>query len=120
MRVSRGPNASNGVEIVTCLYFYSCLLGKARSVSIPCHANPSQLLASSGRYRTNPRKRQFSRSSRLAGKQPPPARKLSSAAHVPATAAALMITHWGDMSSLIGADLFALESIQQSSKAISW
>jgi hypothetical protein len=35
-------------------------------------------------------------------------------------ATAMIITHRGDMSSLTGAYLFALKSIRQSSKAISW
>jgi hypothetical protein len=52
----------------------------------------------------------FHRCSLLAGKQPPAARKRLSAAHAPATAAAMIITHRGDMSSLTGADLFALKS----------
>src|SRR5262245_11878123 len=52
MPVSRGFNASNVVEIVTRLVLLFLHSGEGKPLL--CQDNPWQLLASSGRYRTNP------------------------------------------------------------------
>src|SRR5262249_31199618 len=92
------------------------LWGRQEVFPLLCRDNPSQLLASSGRYRTTPRGRQFSpsQSSELAS------RRWLRASDRAATAAAMIITRWTGMRCPWSAPTqpTAVKSFPQSSKTI--
>ena len=98
MRVSRGLQRikcrrnrdSPGISILA-------LWGRQEVFPLLCQDNPWQLLASSGRYRTNPRERQFS-PFQSSDCQAGDGRAQVAAADLPATAAAMIITSWVGMS----------------------